>query len=62
MVLDITMDDRKTFFYNLDVIKGNSRSIYATGIYGNIYRLVKKDGAVYIDSKLIGTANSYSYF
>lgn len=60
MVLDIIMKNGKDFFFNLDVVNENCRSIYATGIYGNVYRLTKKHGEVYVDGKFIGMASSYN--
>ena len=51
--LDISwMDDiLSKFAFDLDIIKENSRSIYAEGMYGNIYRVVKSTTEVYINGK-----------
>ena len=44
------------FAYYLDFIKENSRSIYAKGIYGDIYRVEKTSKKVYINGKFSGVA------
>ena len=40
--------------YYLDFIKENTRSIYAEGMYGNIYRVEKTTNRLYIDGKFNG--------
>lgn len=48
------------FAYYLDYMKETSRSIYAEGIYGNIYRVEKKTNRVYIDGKFWAVAERVS--
>ena len=47
------------FAYYLDFIKENSRSIYAEGIYGDIYRIEKASKKVYINGKFQGIAKKF---
>lgn len=50
------------FAYYLDFIKENSRSIYATGIYGDIYRIEKASKKIYINGKFNGIASKFYSF
>ena len=52
-------DDRCKYALNLDIVKENSRSIYAEGMYGNIYRVVKSTGEVYIDGEKFADTSNY---
>ena len=48
------------FAYNLEVIKVNSRTIYAqSNIYGDIYKLNKNTGNVTLDSKEMGILKNF---
>lgn len=62
MYLSIYEMDGETgkFAFYLDFIKENSRSIYAEGMYGNMYRVVKATGEVYIDGKKYAETCRYS--
>lgn len=48
------------FAYNLDFMKENNKSIFACGMYGDIYRIEKATTAIFKNGKLI--ANSSTYF
>lgn len=39
--------DHLKFAYDLDVLKENTKSIYAIGMYGDEYRIEKKTGRVF---------------
>lgn len=47
------------FAYYLDVLKENSRSIYAEGYYGDIYRIEKASKKVYINGAFSGIASEF---
>ena len=59
--LDIySMNDNRTkYALDLDIFKENSKSIYAKGMYGNIYRLEKSTGAVFLDGKKYADKSEY---
>ena len=46
----------------LDVVKETSKSIYGEGIYGDIYRLVKKSGEVYVNGEKIADTSTYTIY
>ena len=48
------------FAFDLDYIKENSKSIYAKGIYGDIYRIEKRSTKVYFNDRLIANTCEYS--
>ena len=50
------------FAYYLNFIKENARSVYAQGIYGDIYRIEKASKKVYINNKYSGTATKFYTF
>lgn len=50
------------FAFDLDVIKENSKSIYAKGMYGDIYRIEKNTAKVYFNGELIADSCEYSIF
>lgn len=62
--LDInSMNDNYLLFaYSLDIVKENSRSIYAKGMYDNEYRIEKKSKNVFLDGvKVADTCTYYIY-
>lgn len=50
------------FANDLEVICENSKSIYAEGMYGDKYRLVKGTGDVYVNREHKGVAQRYNCF
>ena len=59
MKLDFYINKEK-FAYNTDIEKDNKKSVYATGMYGDEYRIEKATNKVYKNKKYIGTAEYYS--
>ena len=53
-------NDTTRFAFDLDFIKENSRSIYAEGMYLNIYRIEKATGKVYIDGKQVANTSEWT--
>ena len=48
---------------NLDVIKENSKSIYAASpVYGWVYKIEKKTGKVFLDGKQIAETSQWHLF
>ena len=60
-LLDVTYGE-KDFAYNLEIKKETSTSIFATGIYGDIYRLNKKNKKLFINKEFAGMVNKYNCF
>lgn len=48
------------FAYNLDVTKENNKSIYAEGMYGDIYRVEKSSKRVFMNGKQIADTCEYT--
>lgn len=58
----LTDKNEHYFAYYLDFVKENSHSIYATGIYGDIYKIEKASKKVYINTNFVGIATKYNVF
>ena len=54
--------DYLRFAYNLDFVKENSKSIYAEGMYGDVYRIEKETTRVYKNGKQIAESSTYFCF
>lgn len=60
-IISIVNMDNGMYSYYLEIIKENSRSIYAESTFdGAIYRIEKKSKKVYLNGKLY--SNTCSYF
>ena len=53
---------QQNFAYYLDFIKENSKSVYAEGIYGDIYRIEKESKKVYINGNFKGVATRLNVY